>query len=291
MPAECVQSGIRELVRDPHDRLDLLDRLRHDDRGGRVVVPGRERERVAELVEVLLRGQHPLGAKSRRELLYGTLEIRLRHSRRQRVCPSVAKLRHGSHLNTRATLGQALDARVRRPPRPARRGAWPSLLAAGSRPAAAAMPKRRSISPQMPRGSNSENSTAATPRPTRYQTPVPPNQVSIEEEDDRARGSAPSKVPDAADEHHEDHVGGPLHGEVGLGLEGDGGGQPQRAGHAARRRRRARRCSRLVPRTRTPTEAAASSLSRMAWIAAPTRLRSRTKSMPRSAPHRASASQ
>ena len=39
--------------------------------------------------------------------------------------------------------------------------------------------QRRWISPQMPRGRTSENMTAIAPRPTRYQTPLAPNHVSM----------------------------------------------------------------------------------------------------------------
>ena len=57
----------RVLVRDPHDRLDLLDRLRHQRRRGRVVVPRREREWVSERAELVLAGDHRVGAKRRAE--------------------------------------------------------------------------------------------------------------------------------------------------------------------------------------------------------------------------------
>ncbi len=57
----------RMLVRDPHDRLDLLDRLRHERRRGRVVVPRRERERVAERAELVVAGDHGVGAEGRAE--------------------------------------------------------------------------------------------------------------------------------------------------------------------------------------------------------------------------------
>ena len=40
----------------------------------------------------------------------------------------------------------------------------------------------------------------------------------------------PLERAEAADQHHEDHIGGPLHAEIGLRLEGDGGGEPERAG-------------------------------------------------------------
>jgi hypothetical protein len=50
-------------VGDPHDLLDLLDRLGHDDGRGRVVVPGRVRERVAELAQLLVRGEDGAGAE------------------------------------------------------------------------------------------------------------------------------------------------------------------------------------------------------------------------------------
>jgi len=38
-------------------------------------------------------------------------------------------------------------------------------------------------------------------------------------------------------QHHEDHVGRPLHAEIGLGLKADGRGEPQAAGQGAAKRR------------------------------------------------------
>ena len=72
---------------------------------------------------------------------------------------------------------------------------------------------------------------AVAPSPIRYQTPAAAEPGLDQEEDQRAEDGA-LEAADAADQHHEDHVGGPLHAEIGLGLEGHRGGQPQRAGHA-----------------------------------------------------------
>ena len=55
------------LVRHPHDLLDLLHRLRHQHRRGGVVVPRRERERVAEVAQLVLAGQHRVGGERRPE--------------------------------------------------------------------------------------------------------------------------------------------------------------------------------------------------------------------------------
>ena len=66
------------LVRDPHDLLDLVDRLRHEHRRRRVVVRCRERERVAELAELVLTRDHRLGAESRAEGLERERETLLR---------------------------------------------------------------------------------------------------------------------------------------------------------------------------------------------------------------------
>jgi hypothetical protein len=49
------------LVRDPHDLLDLLDRLGHDHRRGGVVVPALVGKRVAKLAQVGLVGEHAVG--------------------------------------------------------------------------------------------------------------------------------------------------------------------------------------------------------------------------------------
>ena len=49
------------------------------------------------------------------------------------------------------------------------------------------------------------------------------------EEDHGAEDRALERA-EAADQRHEDHVGGPLQAEIGLRLEGDGGREPQRAG-------------------------------------------------------------
>jgi hypothetical protein len=46
-----------------HDRLDLLDAVRHDDRRRRVVIPVGVLEGVAELAQVLVRGQDLGGAQ------------------------------------------------------------------------------------------------------------------------------------------------------------------------------------------------------------------------------------
>src|SRR5262249_18705281 len=62
------------LVRDPHDRLDLLDRLRLHDRRRLVVVPPAVPEWVPELAHRLLVGQYVLGADRRGERLEGSCE-------------------------------------------------------------------------------------------------------------------------------------------------------------------------------------------------------------------------
>src|SRR5581483_1033719 len=72
------------LVGDADDRLDLLDRLRLDDRGGVVVVPALEPERVAELAQVLLGREHVLRADDPGELLQRGRERPLRELGRQR---------------------------------------------------------------------------------------------------------------------------------------------------------------------------------------------------------------
>jgi hypothetical protein len=79
-PGRVRPDGDPAFVRDPDDLLDLLDGLGHDDRGCEVVVPGRERERVAELREVALGREHAIGAQRRGESLDGAVEVALRHA-------------------------------------------------------------------------------------------------------------------------------------------------------------------------------------------------------------------
>jgi hypothetical protein len=67
-PWEKVQSGTRLLVRDPHDRLHLLDRLRHHHRGSDVVVPAGIRLRVAVLADGFA-AEDALRLERRRELV------------------------------------------------------------------------------------------------------------------------------------------------------------------------------------------------------------------------------
>jgi hypothetical protein len=56
-------------VGDPNDLLDLLDGLGHHHGRGRVVVPGREREGVAELAQIVLGGEQGVGPDDAAELL------------------------------------------------------------------------------------------------------------------------------------------------------------------------------------------------------------------------------
>jgi hypothetical protein len=72
------------LVGEPHDRLDLLDRRRHDDRRRRVLLPRRVLERVAELAQVLVGGQHLVRAERRGERVDRAGELALGQTRRQR---------------------------------------------------------------------------------------------------------------------------------------------------------------------------------------------------------------
>jgi hypothetical protein len=56
------------------------------------------------------------------------------------------------------------------------------------------MPKRSRSVPQMPRGKNSEKSSAEAPKPTRYHTPLAPKNVSITKKMTAPR-IGPSNVP------------------------------------------------------------------------------------------------
>ena len=102
---------------------------------------------------------------------------------------------------------------------------------AGSRPAAAA-DRQRALdgAPQAARQQQREDQRRRA-EPDQVPDAGRAEPRLDQEEDDGAEDRA-FEAADAADQHHEDHVGGPLHAEIGLGLEGHGGGQPQRAGHA-----------------------------------------------------------
>jgi len=116
------------------------------------------------------------------------------------------------------------------------------------------------------RGRSRAKAMAVAPRPMRYQAPRSANQCWIART--RARRSTGLERPQAADQDHEDHVGGPLHAEDRLSLDEQRVGQGERAGRAAADA--ARRTARsLLVSTRTPSDAAASSSSRIAWSAAP----------------------
>ena len=65
------------VVRDPHDRLELLDRLGLHDGGGLVVVPPREPVGVAELPQLLDVGEHVLRADGRAEAVESRVECLL----------------------------------------------------------------------------------------------------------------------------------------------------------------------------------------------------------------------
>ncbi len=93
------------LVGQPHDRLDLLDARRHHHRRGRVVVPRRVRERVAELAQVGLAGQDLLGAERGGERVDGAREPRLVDARRQR--PRRCLLQPGHRLLLHSACGWA----------------------------------------------------------------------------------------------------------------------------------------------------------------------------------------
>ena len=95
------------LVRDPQDLLDLLDRRRHDDGRGGVVVPARVGERIAELRELRLRGQHGGRAEGCDEAVEGGRERLLRRRGREGVLTSY--LRAGG-----ATAGAEIIARTGR---------------------------------------------------------------------------------------------------------------------------------------------------------------------------------
>ncbi len=71
------------LVRHPDDLLNLLDRLRHDHRGGRVLVPGRIRERVAELPQLVFTGEDVLGSDGGGKALEGPCQLLLRNTWRE----------------------------------------------------------------------------------------------------------------------------------------------------------------------------------------------------------------
>jgi hypothetical protein len=103
------------LVRDPHDLLDLLDRLGHEHGGRRVVVPRRERERVAELAELVLAGDHRLGAESRAERVQREREALLRQVGRERGCHRAPPVDVGRSEH-RSAVVSSIRAGVRRSP-------------------------------------------------------------------------------------------------------------------------------------------------------------------------------
>ena len=112
----------------------------------------------------------------------------------------------------------------------------PPAGAAGSRPAGAEGRSALSISPQRPRGRNSAKRMATTPRSRHVPDAVLAELVLQDEEQHRSE-DRPLERAEAADQRHQDHVGGPLHAEIGLRLEGDRGREPEHAGQRAAERR------------------------------------------------------
>ena len=92
------------------------------------------------------------------------------------------------------------------------------------------------MAPQIPWGMKSANAMAVAPRPMKYQAPPSPKLRLDQIEDDRADDRALEGA-EAADQHHEEHVGGPLDTEHRAGLDEQRVGEVERPGDAAADRR------------------------------------------------------